>query len=279
MLTITSSFNRREEEFETLRDFNNYLEEIETMTFNLINGIDVKATESKLAAYAAQNKSSISKNEKREIQERENGKAQLAAQKEQARIRRAEALREEEDERREREEGRRELVQQLASGKGDADKIVRDNERVQLKKSSARGERARIAQLKQQSQARTDGLTADNGAASGGFNFAGLKAVEEPAVEKPYDPFGGMIFEKEYYIPREDYDNAEFSKLKVDQKVIAGGYDLREYYARTMIEAFAGLGVFIEEELAQKDLSSGMGAATATAAEAAGGDGESDDVL
>ena len=31
---------------------------------------------------------------------------------------------------------------------------------------------------------------------------------------------------------------------------MAGGYSLHEYYARTMFEAFSGLGVFIEDEVA-----------------------------
>ena len=275
-----SSFNRRQDEFTTLLAYNNYLEEIETLTFNLLYNIDVKATEQKLASYAQQNASSITRNQKLSNQESANAEAELAAQKEQAKIRRAEALREEEDERREREEGKRELVQRLAEGKGDADQIVRETQRVQLKKSSARGEKARLAQLKQQSQARTDGLRADNGAAGTAFTIEGLKPVEEVGPEKPYDPFGGISYQSEYYVLQDDYDHPWLERLKTDPQSTAGGYDVREYYTRTMLEAFSGLGVFVEEEKAQKDLASGKEAATATAA-IAGGEGstETDEVL
>jgi hypothetical protein len=34
-----------------------------------------------------------------------------------------------------------------------------------------------------------------------------------------------------------------------DTRHMAGGYSLQEYYARTMFEAFSGLGVFIESEV------------------------------
>jgi CDK-activating kinase assembly factor MAT1 len=38
--------------------------------------------------------------------------------------------------------------------------------------------------------------------------------------------------------------------------VLAGGYDIQEYYSRTMLEAFAGLGCFIDEEVPQREVSS-----------------------
>ena len=277
---IEGRFNRRQEEFTTLLAYNNYLEEIETLTFSLLYNIDVKATEQKLASYAQQNASSITKNQRLQTQESANAEAQLAAQKEQARLRRAEAIREEEDERREREEGKRELVQRLATGKGDADQIVRESQRVQLKKSSARGEKARLAQLKQQSQARNDVLKADNGAATAAFTIEGLKPVEEAEPEKPYDPFGGMTFQKDYYVLQDDYEHPWLERLKTDSQITAGGYDVREYYARTMLEAFSGLGVFVEEEMARRDVSAGKETATAAAAIAGGeGERETDDVL
>ena len=276
-----SRFNRRQEEFTTLLAYNNYLEEIETLTFNLLYNIDVKATEQKLASYAQQNARSISRNQELQTQESANAEAQLAAQKEQAKLRRAEALREEEDERREREEGKRELVQRLAAGRGDADEIVRDTQRVQLKKSSARGEKARLAQLKQQSQARSDGFKADNGAAAAAaFTIEGLKPVEEAEPEKPYDPFGGMRFERDYCVLQDDYEHPWLERLKTDPQITAGGYDVREYYARTMLEAFSGLGVFVEEEMAQREVSAGKETATAAAAIAGGsGEQETDEVL
>jgi CDK-activating kinase assembly factor MAT1 len=52
---------------------------------------------------------------------------------------------------------------------------------------------------------------------------------------------------------------------------MAGGYSLHEYYARTMFEAFSGLGVFIEDEAAGRSLPAAPASiGTATAAEASG---------
>jgi len=53
---------------------------------------------------------------------------------------------------------------------------------------------------------------------------------------------------------------------------LAGGYDFREYYARSMLEAFAGLGVFVGEEVSRRDRPASKEEATEAAAVAAGGE-------
>ena len=53
---------------------------------------------------------------------------------------------------------------------------------------------------------------------------------------------------------------------------MAGGYSLHEYYARTMFEAFSGLGVFIGDEVAGRNQPAvPPSIATAAAVEASGG--------
>ncbi|XP_066352752.1 uncharacterized protein [Miscanthus floridulus] len=56
---IASIFNKTQEHFPTLKDYNDYLEEIEDMTFNLIEGIDVEAIEAKIARYQQENAEQI----------------------------------------------------------------------------------------------------------------------------------------------------------------------------------------------------------------------------
>lgn len=56
---IGSIFNKREEDFPSLRDYNDYLEEVEDMTFNLIEGIDVPAIEEKIKKYQQENEEQI----------------------------------------------------------------------------------------------------------------------------------------------------------------------------------------------------------------------------
>ncbi|KAF3452919.1 hypothetical protein FNV43_RR03352 [Rhamnella rubrinervis] len=56
---IASIFNKREDDFPSLREYNDYLEEVEDMTFNLIEGIDVPAIEAKIARYQEENAEQI----------------------------------------------------------------------------------------------------------------------------------------------------------------------------------------------------------------------------
>lgn len=54
-----SKFNKTQEHFPTLKDYNDYLEEVEDMTFNLIEGIDVEEIEAKIARYQQENAEQI----------------------------------------------------------------------------------------------------------------------------------------------------------------------------------------------------------------------------
>ncbi|KAH0467766.1 hypothetical protein IEQ34_002799 [Dendrobium chrysotoxum] len=56
---VSSIFNKREEDFPSLKEYNDYLEEVEDMTFNLIEGIDVDAIESNIAKYQEENADQI----------------------------------------------------------------------------------------------------------------------------------------------------------------------------------------------------------------------------
>ncbi|KAE8653060.1 hypothetical protein Csa_019757 [Cucumis sativus] len=60
-------FNKREEDFSSLREYNDYLEEVEDMTFNLIEGIDVQAIEAKIARYQEENAEQIMINRARKV--------------------------------------------------------------------------------------------------------------------------------------------------------------------------------------------------------------------
>lgn len=251
------SFNRRESEFTTLLAYNNYLEEVETLTFNLIQRIDVPTTEAKLSAYASANAPTIAHNATLTTQESATTEAHLAAQKAAAQLRRAEARKEESDERREREQGRREIVNSIANTTGDADQIARETQSVVLKKSTAR----RTARQLQHSATHVD-----NGAPPPLFEIQGLKPVVQPAPERAYDPFGGLVMRREYYAVRQEYEHPWLEKARTDTGITAGGYDVGEYCGRAMLEAYAGLGVFVEEEVAGRR---GDVAGTAAAAVAA----------
>ncbi|XP_053399587.1 CDK-activating kinase assembly factor MAT1-like [Mercenaria mercenaria] len=59
---IMKDFNKKEEDFSTLREYNDYLEQLETIIYNLANNIDVESTKKMVEQYKKENKDIIQKN-------------------------------------------------------------------------------------------------------------------------------------------------------------------------------------------------------------------------
>ncbi|KAF2210824.1 hypothetical protein CERZMDRAFT_44492 [Cercospora zeae-maydis SCOH1-5] len=59
---VAAVFNRREDEFESLRDYNDYLNDVEDITFNLINRIDEEDTERRFREYETAHQREIAEN-------------------------------------------------------------------------------------------------------------------------------------------------------------------------------------------------------------------------
>ena len=239
------SFNRREDEFETLKDYNDYLNEVEDLTFNLIYKVDVEATEAKLRRYKEENDAAILENLKLEAESTRDVQARQAAENQATRLRREAQLREDEEERRERQEARQNILDQLASGDGDAEKIAREGQRAILRKARVRHTLPDLNRRDDSSNDRTD---------SGGL-LKGLRRKQqnlEPV--KPFDPFEGFSDEREYYTVMDDYPYDFLKEVKTKPEYLAGGYDVGEYYARALCDAFAGLGVFVADEKAVEDV-------------------------
>lgn len=258
MLTaLENSFNRREEEFTDLRAYNDYLETVEDIAFNLINKIDVAATQAKLAAYKAENSSSITRNSVLANQEHTSFEEQEAAQREMSRLNREAAWKEMEDEKRDREAGRRDIINRIAEGSGDPNEIARKSQKVVLKQSTARRTAAEKARQQQHAQDTKQvkskellGSAVGNGAPDSSFFIKGLKPVVVAGQEKPYDAFGGLRMETKYYALRSYYEHSWLDNARSDPQITAGGYDVAEYYARALLESNAGLCCFIAEEKA-----------------------------
>lgn len=58
---ILKDFNKKEDDFANLREYNDYLEEVETIIFNLANNVNVEATKRKIEQYKKENKNIILK--------------------------------------------------------------------------------------------------------------------------------------------------------------------------------------------------------------------------
>ncbi|KAF3387674.1 RNA polymerase II transcription factor B subunit 3 [Penicillium rolfsii] len=271
--------NRREEEFDSKRAYDDFLEQREEIIANLVCRIDVAKTEAQLQAYAQENMQSIKANQALEEQEATSFQKKILLEQEEARLRQQIAREEYENERREQQATREDFLTRLASGSAaDVAAIARDGHKVHLKKSSARrSEEDRIRQ-KQAALRGTEGKRTGTplamgetaGATPGAGLIKGLRKIKTPEPEKPYDPFMGLVpGKRDYYTQLESYPYAFLDKLRSDTTVQAGGYDLQEYYSRTLLEAFAGLGCFVQEEVAQREASSALGISKPAATEAA----------
>ncbi|KAE8149274.1 CDK-activating kinase assembly factor MAT1-domain-containing protein [Aspergillus avenaceus] len=277
---VMQILNRREEEFDSKRAWDDFLEQREEIIANLVHGTDVAKTEANLHSYAQANMHSIRANQALEAQEASSFQERQTQEQELARLRREVARQEYENERREMLAGREDVLSRLAAGgPGDAAAIAREGQKVLLKKSSARrSEEERIRQKqaalrgsenKKAGQAAL--TTADKAGGIGDPSFIkGLKRIKTPEPEKPYDPFGGLAPNKrDYYTLRDYYPSSYLDPLRQNVRAQAGGYDLQEYYSRTLLEAFAGLGCFINEEVAQRDATSSLGATKPVSTEGA----------
>ncbi|KAF2091350.1 CDK-activating kinase assembly factor, partial [Saccharata proteae CBS 121410] len=260
--TMSQKFNRREDEFESLKAYNNYLNEVEDMTFNLIHNIDVERTQAKIKAYADANRDAIKENVMLASQEATAWEAQQAADAEQAKMRRRAAMREDEELKQARLDGRRDIINKLANSHGNAEQIARDGHKVVLKKPGAQ----RLPPKATSKTAAAAQAPESDTPSDSGFVIKGLKTRVKAEPEKPFDPYGGDSYVKERFVLQDHYDWPNLNKYKKDTRLQAGGYDFKEYYNQALVEAFGGLTVFIGEDATAQD----VGASVATAAAAAG---------
>lgn len=236
-------FNKREEDFEDLRAYNDYLNDVEDITFNLVEGIDVEVSNQRLEAYRTNHADEIAANEHLAQEEKSSFKELQKQERQQARLRREAAHREEEEERREAAENKRDVLKRLAAGTGDAEAIAKEGQQVQLKRRLDRQ-----AAAEKQRRLQTSSENMNNG--SSNLVIKGLKSRKAPEPEAPIDPFEGLSFEgKQYYTLQDDYSWEVIRQPRNDKVVRAGGYDVMEQFgSRALCEAFAGLGVFVADE-------------------------------
>ncbi|KAA1097987.1 TFIIH/NER complex subunit [Puccinia graminis f. sp. tritici] len=129
----------------TLDAYNNYLEEVEDITFNLINGVDVAETEAKIKRFQIENQELIAQNAVHEARQAELSKRQEEAIKKEREERKAELLRLEEEARREEEEIKRATIRSLETSNVSAEKLVARQRVVAQKRATARALASELA--------------------------------------------------------------------------------------------------------------------------------------
>ncbi|KAH7342073.1 CDK-activating kinase assembly factor MAT1-domain-containing protein [Rhizoctonia solani] len=224
---IAKHFNKRLEDFDSLQEYNDYLEEVETIAFNLVNDIDVAAMEAKIAEHRAANAALIELNEQREAREA----ASLRDIEERERLdrqqRAEEARRAEEEEERERERSKLELINQLESSNAPASRV--------LAKAKA--------QQRQRETMRNPGSTMPSSSA---LLRAKAAARAEAAVDVPHVPITDhWSAETHRFTLKESYDDALSIGVRADPRGVmrAGGYIIEQAWSRALSCGVMGLDI------------------------------------
>ncbi|KAK9239767.1 CDK-activating kinase assembly factor MAT1-domain-containing protein [Lipomyces kononenkoae] len=242
---VAKVFNRRQEEFASLKDYNDYLEEVETAIFNLVNKVDVEATEARLEAYEAANAQAIAANASLQSREAENAKLMQNLEEERRRQQRTSALEESLAEQELKREVERKVIKELATAKeGEAESAVRKafaaaQKTVQLKKSSAR-----------RSGRQTPAVSFEDTALS---MIQSKSATNATRDDLPYDPLEGEEYINDLYTVRDHYYDPFLDNIENSQQAIASGFGVKNVYEQVLFEAFLGLGCLIENEKSRHD--------------------------
>ncbi|KAI3338221.1 CDK-activating kinase assembly factor MAT1-domain-containing protein [Ustulina deusta] len=262
---VAAAYNMVEDDFETLRDYNNYLQDVEDLTFDLISGGDEarRAAEQKLLHREQEFRDEIERNKRRGHEAELSRLKRDAAEAEATRQRRLDEQREEARARAEEASINAEVMEALARGEpGSAAEI---QARIVAQK------RARVAAISGAHFPSLLDASARN--ISNTLSIRGLKTKkisdEEEDLSKPYDPFAGLgpALEPSRYELRDAYPNPWLEPARMNDDHRVPGYSISEYVARAMFDAFAGLGVNIADE--KKDVARGPGTVMAADAAAA----------
>ncbi|KAG6333984.1 hypothetical protein ID866_5107 [Astraeus odoratus] len=222
---IAKEFNKRREDFPDLRSYNDYLEEVEDVTFNLIHEINIPETEARIEAYRRENAALIELNVRRDEQYAQ----ELREQEEQDRIEREqralEARRQEELERVEKEKGRREIIDRLETSTKDAAKVIAKSRAEASKRAASRA--AATTTIKSNAQ------------------LLRSRAAQSTVIpDVPHIPLQDDWYAYEDMYTRLDaYDDMYSEAVRADREGImrAGGYRVEEAWERALRSAVTAL--------------------------------------
>ncbi|XP_053330909.1 CDK-activating kinase assembly factor MAT1 [Spea bombifrons] len=110
---ILKIYNKREEDFPSLRDYNNFLEEIEEIVYNLTNNVDLELTRRKIESYQKENKDTIQRNKIKMTREQEELEEALEIEKQENEQRRLHLQKEEQLQQMLKRKNKQELLDQL----------------------------------------------------------------------------------------------------------------------------------------------------------------------
>lgn len=241
---ILAVYNKTEEDFDSLPEYNQYLETIEEMVYNLTNGIDKDQIEKEVTQYQTEHNIEILERATRESQKNEDWtKHQEALETlKQAKLK---LIKEKEDEElAEQKQQRLKLVEKLQNSNVDPEELMRQH-RAETSKRSSQRERDIKKLSKELEEQILPVASAKNGAEAG--------------PQTPFTPFCGDRNERSNYSllgkPAADitditdtYHDPFINKLAQNREYLGSGWRLKTVFERALDEAFMGLHCFIDVE-------------------------------
>ncbi|PKI86020.1 Tfb3p [Malassezia vespertilionis] len=125
---VSKLFNRKPNEFPSLKAYNDYLEEFEEITFNLVNKVDVEHTQARLAQYEALNKAQIAAHLQFREQESQRQHQADEAAKQERQMRTKRVMEEQEREQAARDADEKEMMAMLTNGTS-IEEVVKERQR------------------------------------------------------------------------------------------------------------------------------------------------------
>ncbi|XP_003396306.1 CDK-activating kinase assembly factor MAT1 [Bombus terrestris] len=167
---ILRDFNKKEEDFATLREYNDYLEEIETLIYNLANNIDVVETNKKIEQYKRDNKDQITKSKSKIGRSEYELEEMIELEKQKEEERRLEIAKEEIEAKKKKIREKEALIDELTFSEGNAKSIVETFASViQASKKEQKAAPAKVTQF-------STGIKFTN---QGGQSYMPIPKIEE----------------------------------------------------------------------------------------------------
>ncbi|KLO10396.1 CDK-activating kinase assembly factor [Schizopora paradoxa] len=226
---LAKDFNKKREDFPDLKTYNDYLEDVEDITFNLINDIDIAKTEARIAKFRQDNAAIIEAN----IQRDESYASSLREKEEGERREREETARrlaqEEEEQRILREIERQQLIDKLEHSDKDARKLVAKSRAERLKQ--------------QQARAAALGTTTQRDASKAIRTRAAQSTIPDPPHVPLQDDW--YAYEDKFTLRSGGYYDpiSEAVRRDADGIMRAGGYVVEDIWERAIRTAVAGLDI------------------------------------
>lgn len=227
-------YNKRQEDFKTLKDYNDYLEMVEELTLKLLDDTETDETDYVIEKYRRDNAASIEKNQSK-FQREEKLQRMISEQEQLQRQKmRSEYRKQLEDEQREKNEAKDSVINALANSDRDANDIVQKSKMIRLKKSS-------LSNKKQQHKANLNIEALLNAVGADDGDFMEDDDEEEEEDSGPFDPFDSP-YQPFHVELRDKYDDPN-PAFRQGNNLAAAGVS-REMHQRYVIEgAMAGLFV------------------------------------